>query len=662
MPKNIKITPATGLLDFIGNRVTESTTKSSISLDALGNLTYVKSSGLPSYITNLGLDSSKIKGTTNQISSSHGGNNGEFTLSISNNFIFPGTARISSIPLVDADVVNKLYLDQTLSDLKIRISVKIASTGNVNVSSPGSSINGVSLTSGDRVLLKNQSSQYENGIYVFNGSGSPMTRTVDSNSWDELVSAIVVVERGTADPDTVWICTSDTGGTLGSTSINYSKVGGDSITLGTIGIDPNQFGLLFSSGVLRLQPASGTFGGAVTSFQQTFAGNKTFNNNLTVIGNTVMTGNLTINSLTNNGIAYLNSTKDLNRFSFGSNNTVLVGSSTSTIPVWKTITVNNVGMDSNGNISIPTVSPGGSTTEIQYRDGGAFGGDSRLFWDPIDGYLVNRGYYLFEHALNSGSGFLGRISNTNDLTFQMGFNTQGAYGGTINTLSGSQFFVYNFQGPGWNGTYNENYYWGFNSSGDNFWGNSNSIYSVRIQQKGVGKTPLTIKGSAGQTAHLFKINDNNDVSLVVVSNTGSMGVGGNPHSSAIVDLTSTTKGFLPPRVSTIDRDAIPNPTAGLEIFNITTGEPNFHDGVTWKTVISSSVPNFVSKEIPTGSINGTNDTFVLAYTPVIGTEHVYMNGILLEETSDYTITTNVIVFVSGAIPLSNDKLRVSYFK
>lgn len=71
--------------------------------------------------------------------------------------------------------------------------------------------------------------------------------------------------------------------------------------------------------------------------------------------------------------------------------------------------------------------------------------------------------------------------------------------------------------------------------------------------------------------------------------------------------------------------------------------------------------NFVDKEIPTGSINGSNAAFTLANTPVSGSEHVYLNGVLQESGgNDYSISTNSITF--SVAPLTGEKIRVSYRK
>lgn len=74
---------------------------------------------------------------------------------------------------------------------------------------------------------------------------------------------------------------------------------------------------------------------------------------------------------------------------------------------------------------------------------------------------------------------------------------------------------------------------------------------------------------------------------LVVRAGGNVGIGTTaPHASASLDITSTTRGFLPPRMTTVQRDAILTPAAGLMIFNSTTSRLNFHDGVAWREISS----------------------------------------------------------------------------
>jgi hypothetical protein len=54
-----------------------------------------------------------------------------------------------------------------------------------------------------------------------------------------------------------------------------------------------------------------------------------------------------------------------------------------------------------------------------------------------------------------------------------------------------------------------------------------------------------------------------------------------PDNSAMLDIKSTTKGFLPPRMTEVQRDAIDNPIAGLQIYSTSTNRPNYFNGSLW---------------------------------------------------------------------------------
>lgn len=69
---------------------------------------------------------------------------------------------------------------------------------------------------------------------------------------------------------------------------------------------------------------------------------------------------------------------------------------------------------------------------------------------------------------------------------------------------------------------------------------------------------------------------------------------------------------------------------------------------------------FVDGETPSGSINGSNAAFVLAYGPVSGSVHVFRNGVRMKASTDYTIAGATITFLSGSIPQAGDVLLVDY--
>jgi hypothetical protein len=121
------------------------------------------------------------------------------------------------------DVENAVAALNSLFDSKG--SVKAATTGNINLSNPGTStFDGVSLSNGDRLLVRAQTASAENGIYVFNGSAAALTRATDMDAWAEVPGALVAVEEGTTQADQLFLCTANAGGTLGTTGISWTSV------------------------------------------------------------------------------------------------------------------------------------------------------------------------------------------------------------------------------------------------------------------------------------------------------------------------------------------------------------------------------------------------------------------------------------------------------
>lgn len=117
-------------------------------------------------------------------------------------------------------IAHTSYVDGAIQGIKGKASVKCATTANITLSGT-QTIDGVSVVVGDRVLVKDQSTQSGNGIYLV-ASGA-WTRANDSDTWSELASAFVFVEQGTTNADTGWLSTTDQGGTLGTTSIAFTQ-------------------------------------------------------------------------------------------------------------------------------------------------------------------------------------------------------------------------------------------------------------------------------------------------------------------------------------------------------------------------------------------------------------------------------------------------------
>jgi hypothetical protein len=144
-----------------------------------------------------------------------------------------GTNKITGLgtPTADADAVTKSYVDAIAQGIDAKASVIAATTANITLSG-AQTIDGVSVIAGDRVLVKDQTTTANNGIYLC-ASGS-WTRTTDADTYAELVAAYTFVEGGTVNANNGFICTIPTSGTLGSTSITFAQFSGaGQVTAGT---------------------------------------------------------------------------------------------------------------------------------------------------------------------------------------------------------------------------------------------------------------------------------------------------------------------------------------------------------------------------------------------------------------------------------------------
>lgn len=109
-----------------------------------------------------------------------------------------------------------------------KTAVRIATTANGTLATAyanGQTVDGVVLATGDRILLKNQTTGSENGIYTVNASGAP-TRSTDSNTGALMLGAAVAIEEGTTNQDTTYLCTTNAPITIGSTSLTFATFGG----------------------------------------------------------------------------------------------------------------------------------------------------------------------------------------------------------------------------------------------------------------------------------------------------------------------------------------------------------------------------------------------------------------------------------------------------
>jgi hypothetical protein len=132
-------------------------------------------------------------------------------------------------PTDATDAANKGYVDNAVVGIDWKASVRAATTTNVTLASDlenGDTLDGVTLATGDRVLVKNQAASSENGIYVVKASGAP-DRSTDADTGAELTSNFAVfVEEGTANADQGYVLTNDGAITVGTTPLNFTQFTG----------------------------------------------------------------------------------------------------------------------------------------------------------------------------------------------------------------------------------------------------------------------------------------------------------------------------------------------------------------------------------------------------------------------------------------------------
>ena len=131
-----------------------------------------------------------------------------------------------STPSNNSDVAIKSYVDDAVAGLRTRTIAECATTANVNLSNgleAGDTIDGVTLVAGDRVLVKDQSTATENGLYIAVSSGTA-SRDPEHDSIAELSGGMVVVNQGSTNDNKIFLCTTDNDGSLGSTNITYTQV------------------------------------------------------------------------------------------------------------------------------------------------------------------------------------------------------------------------------------------------------------------------------------------------------------------------------------------------------------------------------------------------------------------------------------------------------
>ena len=173
--------------------------------------------------------------------------------------------RVATTPSNANDAASKAYVDATKQGLDVKDSVRVATTANGTLASAfanGETVDGVTLATGDRILLKNQTDASENGVYTVNASGAP-TRATDFDADSEVTGgAFFFIEEGTVNADSGFVVSTNGDITVGSSDIAFTQFSGTgSITAGaglaksgsTLSVNVDDSTLEINSDTLRIK-------------------------------------------------------------------------------------------------------------------------------------------------------------------------------------------------------------------------------------------------------------------------------------------------------------------------------------------------------------------------------------------------------------------------
>jgi hypothetical protein len=246
------------------------------------------------------------------------------------------TVTVTQDPVSALQLATKQYVDNIAQGLDAKASVVNGTTADLTATYSNGTLgvgatltnsstlvafssDGISNSVGDRVLVKNQSTSAQNGIYTVTTVGSAsvawvLTRATDMDVWAEVPSSFVFVETGSTLADTGWVCTSNVGGTMGTTAITWVQFSGSgsgvsSITFGSTGLTPSTT----TTGAVTVGGTLATTNGGtnLTSFTSGGAVYATSTSVLTTGTLPTASGGTNLTAFTSGGAMYVTSTSAL---------------------------------------------------------------------------------------------------------------------------------------------------------------------------------------------------------------------------------------------------------------------------------------------------------------------------------------------------------------
>lgn len=303
------------------------------------------------------------------------------------------------------DAANKAYVDAAVTGLDLKQSVRAATGGsNINLSSPGAVIDGVTMSNGDRVLVKDQTIASENGVYVWNGAATPMTRATDADTNAEVNTGLFVfVEEGTMNGSSGWALTTPNPIDIGVTNLTFTQFSGSgTYTAGNgLQLSGSQFSVLAADATINVSPSG-------IRFRTVPSGDIVVGNASGIATPVTMTGDA---SITNTGVLTINNNVlTADNFARQASGQLLVGQGAGADLSWVSMsgdaTMTNAGLLTLGN-NVVTASKLARQASGAIAIGQGAGAD--IAWQTVSGdaslsnggvLTINAGTFLNAHKIN----------------------------------------------------------------------------------------------------------------------------------------------------------------------------------------------------------------------------------------------------------------------
>jgi len=439
------------------------------------------------------------------------------------------TGSISTTPSANTDIANKYYVDQIAQGLSPKQAVKCGTIANITLSGL-QAIDSYTTLAGDRVLVKNQNTSSENGIYI--ASSTAWTRSTDMDVWSEVPGAYTVILNGSTNADTAWVTTAADTGTINVTAMPWVQFSGS--------------GTYFAGTGLTL--ASNTF--SITNTGVTAASVGAANKTLTATVNAQ--GQLTVLADTNIAIAGNQITSGTIGSSYLTGSyTGITGVGTLTAGTWNASTV-----------TVPYGGTGATTlTGYVYGNGtGAMSAATTIPTTALSGTITNA------QLANSTISGVSLGSNLFALTIGSGLSGTSYNGSAAVTITNSSPMVYpaagipSSTGTAWNTSYSTT---GTGTVLALATGATlNNPLINNYEDWTATSSPSYVEGRAWYDSSNHALSIYNDVTnnivhlgeevqLKVINNTGSSIPNGSP-----VYITSTSSGQTYPNIALAKADTI----------------------------------------------------------------------------------------------------------